>query len=193
VLGIIIAVMVGLVVLMSCGMFGLMMLTTLWLPKAPPGPPVAVGTTANLEMQPECVVVGLLGVAPVGGLPGAVPWAPLAQTLRKETFHILEGTELTKLLADLASPHPTVVQQAAKRLAEATPEEARRKEAADALQAALANPFPMARDAAAEALGKWGSPENEPALIRLLGDPFPSSRAAATGALAAIKERRASR
>jgi HEAT repeats len=193
VLGIVVAVMVGLVVFMSCGMFGLMALTRLWLPKAPPiaaGPPVPVATTADVEMQPECVVVGLLGVAPDGGFPGAVPWAPLGLSSRKNIFHLLEDAELTKLLADLRSPNPGAVEQAAKQLSKATLEEARRKETADALQGALANPFPTAKKAVAEALGKWGSAENVPALIRMLADPNPSSRAAAMIALAAFKDAR---
>jgi len=193
VLGIVVGAMVGLVVVMSCGMFGLMAFTTLWLRKAPPtpaGPPVPVATAGEAPARPEGVVVGLLAVAPAAGLPGAVPWTPLAQSARKDTFQLLEDAELNKLLVDLKSPHPTIVQQAAKRLAKATPEEARRNETALALEAALANPFPMVKEAAAEALGQWGTAENEPALMRMLGDLNPRSRTAAASALAAIQARR---
>jgi HEAT repeats len=193
VLGIIVAVMVGLMVVMTCGMFGLMGMMTFWLPKAPPvppGPPTPVATTVDARMRPESAVVGLLGVAPGAGVPGAMPWAPLAQCTRKATFNILEDADLDKLLADLKSPNPGIVEQAAKKLSKAMPEESRRKATASALQAALANPFPRAKEAAAEALGKWGTAENEPALVRMLGDPNPSAHAAAASALAAIKDRR---
>jgi hypothetical protein len=193
VLGIIAAVMVGLVLVMSCGMFGLMAFTTLWLPKAPPvsvGPPIPVTTAVEAPARPEGVVVALLAVAPGGGLPGAVPWTPLAQSARKETFRLLEDADLEKALVDLKSRNPGVVQQAAKRLAKATPEEARRKETALALEAALANPFPMAKEAAAEALGRWGTAENEPALLRMANDHNPSCRKAAASALAALQARR---
>jgi hypothetical protein len=192
VLGIIVAVMVGLMLFMTCGMFGVMALMTMWLPKAPPippGTPVPVATAMNVQPKPQDVVVGLLAVAPGAGLPGAIPWTPLVQSARKDIFNLLEDADVNKLLADLKSPHPGIVEQAAKSLAKATPDEARRKDIALALEAALANPFPMAKEAAAEALGKWGTLENEPALLKMAGDPNPSSRATAASALAAIKTR----
>jgi HEAT repeat protein len=184
--------MVGLMIFMTCGMFSLMTLMTMWLPKRPPispPPPVPVATVAAVQPTPEGIVVGLIAVAPAAGLPGAVPWASLAQSARKETFHILEDADLDKLLTDLKSRHPAIVEQAAKGLAAAAPDESRRKETALALEEALANPFPMAKIAAAEALGNWGTLENEPALVKLAGDHNPRCRAAAAAALAAIKSR----
>ena len=187
ILGIILAVMAGSVVLLTCGMCGFMGLMTFMLPKGPrpaaSGPAVPMTTGHNEEVRPQSVVVGLLAAAPTAGFPGAVPWAPLTQSAQKETFHIPEDAELDKLLAELNSHNPGDVEQAAKHLTQATPDEARRQEIADALKAALANPFPMAKEAAAEALGKWGTADDAPALNPMLADPFPSSRAAACGAL----------
>ncbi len=192
VLGIIVAVMVGLMLVMSCGMFGVMALTTLWLPRRPailPAAPVPIATVTAVQPQPESVVVALLAIAPAAGLPGAVPWTPLAQCAQKGIFHLLNDADLNKLLADLTSRNPGVVERAAKSLAKATPDEARRKEIALALEAALANPFPMAKEAVAEALGHWGTAENEPALVRMADDPNPSCRRAAASALAALQTR----
>ncbi len=194
VLVIVAAGMVALMLIMACGMFGLMALSSLWLSKAPPrGPglspsvPAAVAPVAEPPARPEGVAVGLLAVAPAAGLPGAVPWMPLAQSKQLATLHFLEDAELNKLLADLKSPHPAIIVQAAKRLAKATPDHARRIETAAALETALANPFPIAKEAAAEALGQWGTVENMPALLRMAGDPNPSCRRAAENALAAIR------
>ena len=194
VLGIIVAVMVALTVLMTCGMFGVMGVMMLWMPPLPragpppvptPGPPVAI-----VEPRPEGVVVGLLGAAPTAGGPAGLPWGPLALSGRKETFHLLDDAELTKALIDLRSRFPHEIEAAAKSLAEARPTEARRKETAAVLQTALANPFPTVKEAAAEALAVWGSGDDVPTLIPMLKDFRPDAREAAMTALAGLKDER---
>ncbi len=95
---------------------------------------------------------------------------------------------MTKALAELKSPFPHIVEHAAKRLAKAAPTQARRQETVQALQAALANPFPTVKEAAAEALAVWGTAEDAPALMRMLDEPFPNVKTAAVAALAGLKD-----
>jgi hypothetical protein len=173
--------MVGMFILMAAGMFALPYLPG---PRVPGPGPVPV---ANVEPPPEDVVVGLLAVVPDGG-PGGLPWAPLALAGQKKTFNLLDDAELDKALADLKSRNPQAVEAAGKKLAKARPTEARRKEVAKALQAALDDLFPSAREGAAEGLGQWGTSDDVPALVRMLADPFPDTRAVAMSALAAIKD-----
>jgi HEAT repeat protein len=181
--------------LMTCGMFGLMGLGLFLLPKVGPPTPAAptpiAGPAAAVEPKPEGVVAGLLAVAPQAGGPGAVPWAPLALAGRKETFHLLDDAELNKVLADLKSHDPNVVTAAAQKLAKATPAPGRRKETAAALLAAMGNPFPSAKEAAAKGLAVWETADDMPALIQMLADPFPDVREAAMTALAGLKNERA--
>jgi hypothetical protein len=191
VFGILIAVMVSLVALMAVGMFTLMAVGLLFLPKAPPLPtaPPAVGPAANAGAPPLGPAVALLAVAPQAGGPGAVPWAPLALAIQKEPWNVLDDADLDKILLDLIARDPGKVAAAARRLDQAAPNEARRQETAQVLVAAMkTNPFPAAKDAAAEALGKWGSAGDAPELIGMLADRDPNTRAAAMTALAGIKD-----
>ena len=193
VLGILTAVMAALAVVMVLGMFVVMGLWVATGPRflpAPGAPGTPAAPPAAVAPTPEGVVVGLFGAAPQAGGPGALPWAPLALAARKATFHLLDDAELDKALADLKSANPSVVAAAARRLTQAAPAAGRRKEAAQALQEALANPFPTAKNAAAEALGVWGTADDVPALIAMLDDPDPGTRAAAMNALAALKDER---
>ena len=193
VLGILVATMAVLVVVMVFGMFLFMGGAMLWMnsagpPAGPTLPPPA--PAANVAPPPEGVVVGLLAFAPGAGGPGALPWAPLALTARKETFHLLDDADLNKALADLQSKNSSVVATAARRLAAARPAAERRAETARALLGAMANPFPSTREYAAEALGVWGTADDVPDLIAMLGDPDPNARSAAMTALAALKDDR---
>jgi len=190
VFGILIAVMIGLVAVGVVGMLVLMAVGLLLLPKAPPrpAPPTPVAVAAGPKQVGNAVA--LLGVAPPAVGPAALPWAPLAMIELPEMLKILDDAELDRLLTDLASWDPNTAAAAARRLAKATPTEARRKEAAAALAAATANPFPSARQAAA-GLGVWGTADDVPALARMLADPFPDVKSAAVAALAGMKDPKA--
>ena len=197
--GVVLGVMAALCVVMVLGMFFMMFMAAIafWLmprPPLPARPPLTVvpaaSPAANPGAGPAGVVVATLAAAPQVGTPGALPWAALATGARTETFPAPEDAALNKALADLKSSNPFVVESAAKRLTTLAPVEAKRKEARDALREALANPFPTVPEAAAQALGRWGTGEDVPELIRLLGSPSPDTRAAAMSALASLKDDR---
>ncbi len=192
VLGILLAAMAALTVVMVVGMVVLMGVATIFLPKAAPPPVIGpVPAAAAVEPKPEAVVAGLLAVAPDAVGPAALPWAPLALSARKKTFHLLEDSELDRALADLKSPNPNAVAAASKKLAQSTPDPVRRREAAEALTTATANPFPTARQAAAAGLAVWGAADDVPSLARMLADPIPDVKTSAIVALAGLKDPKA--
>jgi S1-C subfamily serine protease len=106
---------------------------------------------------------------------------------RTETAARLQRTftarELREALADLRSEAPARVREATRKLAEARPGAARRKEVAAALGALLRSSDAATRRSAVRALGVWGSKENVPQLARLVEDVNVSVRAAALEAL----------
>jgi hypothetical protein len=155
-----------------------------------PGPgPAGPGPGAG-GPPPRGEFVAALAVAPDAGFPAGYPWASLVLADAPEPLVLLDDAAIDKLLADLRSNHPATMGEAARKLARAFPVESRRKDVARTLEAALASPFPAARDPAAQALRVWGTEENVPALVKRLDDVFPDRRWPAMDALAGIKDER---
>jgi uncharacterized protein YjiS (DUF1127 family) len=95
---------------------------------------------------------------------------------------------VAKALHGLKSPNAMRRAESARQLKDMLPDE-RRAEVAPALEALLADPNPLTRDSAAEALGVWGSKANVPALLRAMNEW--QNRRAAMLALGRLKDGRA--
>ncbi len=99
-----------------------------------------------------------------------------------------DADPVTKALHDLKSPSPFRRAEAAERLKDMIPD-GRRAQVAAALEPLMNDPHWVARDAAIEAMGVWGSGDNVPALLRAMNHR--ESRRAAMKALGRLKDERA--
>jgi HEAT repeat protein len=154
-------------------------------PTWPAAPAAPAEAAPGIPARPE--VVGLLAVDPAAGAPGGVPWTALLLSCRAEPLHFLDDAEWNKALQEL-KPGDLGAADAAKRLAEAVPTEQRRPATVQALRPLLTDRWPEIREAAARALGVWGTVEDAPALAALLNDPFPNVQDAALDGLAGLKD-----
>jgi S1-C subfamily serine protease len=98
----------------------------------------------------------------------------------------LTEEEFKQILADLKGPDPRQRQRAADLLAKAPPN-AHREEVAKILEAMLDDPDGWPRNAAAQALGFWGSKTNGPALTKLVAHKDVWTRRTALIALGRLK------
>src|SRR5262249_48594522 len=97
---------------------------------------------------------------------------------------------VTRALFDLKSPSPHRRRAAAEQLAQNLPNE-RREEVAGALEPLLTDPDMWTRNAAAKALGRWGTKDSVTALIKAVRYQESSTRTEAIKALAKLKDERA--
>jgi HEAT repeat protein len=155
------------------------------------GPPSVTGGPTAAGAATTESVVGLTAVAPDAGFPGALPWPALALGAAGDSARLLPAAELDQALADLKGNDPFKAKDAADKLAGAFPPEERRKATANALRPLIyAGKTTDLRGAAARALGRWGTADDEPALATLLNDPSPDVKAGALDGLAALKDER---
>jgi HEAT repeat protein len=101
-----------------------------------------------------------------------------------EQFKVPPAVMIDRNLADLKSPVADRRLWAAQALEKLDVDPKRRKEVAAALDPLLADRYGWPAHAAAAALIKWGTPENEPSLIKALHHASPDMRRLAANALA---------
>jgi HEAT repeat protein len=109
----------------------------------------------------------------------------------KDQPRLLTTAELDKILADLRSDKGFAHREAAKRLTQVVPVQARRAEVSFTLEPLLFHNSSFDQEAVAHALGVWGTAESVAPLIKVLDDKFPTVRGAAMDALVALHDDRA--
>jgi HEAT repeat protein len=118
------------------------------------------------------------------------PNVALAARRILDQFKTSPALLLDRNLADLKSPVPNKRLSAALAIEKMDVDPRRRKEVALALEPLLADKQAWSAHAAAAALGKWGVPENEIALIRALEHTSPDMRRLAANALKIVGTQR---